>query len=189
MTDSEDMKEAVALRFRAALLADRARGLEQPVAEYLERFPKQHWDLVIREYLEGSSEPEASAEACEAEGRFGPYCLISELGRGGQGAVYLAEDTRLGRRVALKLLRSQGSSAQALLRFRREAQVASRLEHPGICSIHDAGMEDGIPYIAMRYVKGETLAARIADARTEAAERATYVSVTTSTSEDESQSG
>jgi serine/threonine protein kinase len=88
--------------------------------------------------------------------------LIRELGRGGQGVVWLAEDTRLGRKVALKVLNGLGPGAENhLARFRREAELASKLEHPGICGVHDTGIEGGVPYIAMRYVDGETLADKL----------------------------
>jgi serine/threonine protein kinase/formylglycine-generating enzyme required for sulfatase activity len=96
----------------------------------------------------------------------GPYRLIKELGRGGQGAVHLAEDTRLGRRVALKLLTGVGSLTEAnLRRFHREAELASKLDHPGICAVYDFGAFEGVPYIAMRFVEGETLAKRIGKAK------------------------
>jgi len=94
----------------------------------------------------------------------GPYRLVRELGRGGQGVVYLAEDTRLHRPVALKVLTGLGSTSEdSVARFRREAEVASRLDHPGICTIYDAGVHDGLPYIAMRHVDGESLAGWIAE--------------------------
>ena len=93
----------------------------------------------------------------------GPYLLEAELGRGGQGVVYQARDIRLGRTVALKLMEGQGAFAdQRLTRFRREAEAASRLDHPGICGVYEAGVADGHAFIAMRFVTGETLAARIA---------------------------
>ncbi len=92
----------------------------------------------------------------------GPYRLIRELGRGGQGFVHLAEDGRLGRKVALKLLSGLAAgSRQGLLRFRREAEAASRLDDPGICTVYETGEIDGLPFIAMQYVEGESLAARI----------------------------
>ncbi|MCA9320628.1 MAG: serine/threonine protein kinase [Planctomycetes bacterium] len=84
-------------------------------------------------------------------------------GRGGQGTVYLARDSRLGRRVALKVLSGLGTSApEVLARFRREAELASRLEYPDICAILEAGPVEGTPFIAMRYLEGATLADRIA---------------------------
>jgi eukaryotic-like serine/threonine-protein kinase len=97
----------------------------------------------------------------------GPYSVLEELGRGGQGVVYLAEDTRLNRKVALKVIETVGQDmpSDRLERFRREAEAASRLDHPNICGIHEAGEADGVPYIAMRYVEGETLADQIGAAR------------------------
>jgi formylglycine-generating enzyme required for sulfatase activity len=98
--------------------------------------------------------------------RLGPYRIDREIGRGGQSVVYLAEDTRLGRRVALKIL-SGGPvpDARTVRRFTREAETAARLDHPAICTVHEAGVERGVRYIAMRYVEGRTLAAKIAAAR------------------------
>ena len=99
---------------------------------------------------------------------FGQYRILSELGRGGQAIVYLAEDSKLGRKVALKVLRAgvlSLGSADELHRFQREAEVSARLEHSGICSVYAAGEVDGTPYIAMRYVEGETLAQRVAFVR------------------------
>jgi serine/threonine protein kinase len=102
--------------------------------------------------------------------KVGHYSLIDEIGRGGQATVYLAEDSRLRRRVALKVLNEAASTAEETLgRFRREAELASKLDHPGICPVYDAGVEDGVPYIAMRLVEGETLARRIAKAAARAA--------------------
>ena len=99
-------------------------------------------------------------------GRFGRFALLHELGRGGQGSVYLARDPQLGRRVALKVLSiSVATAPDALERFRREAEAASRLDHPGICTIYEAGECQGVPYMAMRYVEGETLSERIQAAR------------------------
>ena len=98
--------------------------------------------------------------------RVGPYRLVRELGRGGQAIVWLAEDSRIGRQVALKMLPHLGPGGEeALRRFRREAEVAARLEHPGICSVFEAEIDHGTPYIAMRYVAGATLARRLAVAR------------------------
>ncbi|MEZ6195345.1 MAG: tetratricopeptide repeat protein [Planctomycetota bacterium] len=106
--------------------------------------------------------------------RLGPYVVVRELGRGGQGVVYLAEDTRLRREVALKALSGLGTDPERVLqRFWREAEVASKLDHPGICGVIDTGVDDGIPYIAMRYVRGESLARRIARARDAADDDAT----------------
>ena len=90
--------------------------------------------------------------------RIGDYVIEGRLGRGGQGSVYLAFDTRLERRVALKVLTSAlPPSREMLRRFHREAAAAARLEHPGICTVYESGEVDGRRYIAMRYVEGTTL--------------------------------
>ena len=91
--------------------------------------------------------------------RIGRYRILSELGQGGQGAVYLAEDERMRRRVALKVLfGGLVHSSQARLRFEREAEATGRLNHAGIAKIYEMGESDGIPYIAMELVEGRTLA-------------------------------
>ncbi len=105
--------------------------------------------------------------ASRVEGdRFGSYQLIEELGRGGQGVVYLADDARLRRKVALKIL-SMGFfvDPRRIERFKQEARIAARLGHRGICAIFESGEIDGVRFIAMQHVKGESLARRIERAR------------------------
>lgn len=94
--------------------------------------------------------------------KLGPYEIQSALGAGGMGEVYRARDTRLDRSVAIKILSAQLSSDPVRKqRFEREAKTVSSLNHPHICVLHDVGHQDGIDYLVMECVEGETLAKRI----------------------------
>ena len=91
--------------------------------------------------------------------KLGPYEILSPIGAGGMGEVYQAKDTRLDRTVAIKVLPSElAESAERKARFEREARAISQLNHPHICTLYDVGEEDGVDFIVMEYLEGETLA-------------------------------
>ena len=101
--------------------------------------------------------------ALAAGTRLGPYEIVSMLGAGGMGEVYRAKDTRLGRDVAVKvLLQHLADTDDARARLEREAKAISGLSHPHVCALFDIGHEDGIDYLVMELVEGETLTARLA---------------------------
>ncbi|MEZ5990074.1 MAG: bifunctional serine/threonine-protein kinase/formylglycine-generating enzyme family protein [Planctomycetota bacterium] len=178
---SQDPSRSARDAFLELYLEDLRRDRLGELATYQARFPgfeadiAAEWALLEDEGEPASEDPDLAAagaagdvrEAGEAR-RLGQYRILEELGRGGQAVVFLAVDERLGRRVALKVLRGSAfdmEDSDALHRFRREAEVSARLDHPGICSVYEAGEAEGLPFIAMRYVEGETLARKILRSR------------------------
>jgi hypothetical protein len=135
--------------FLERFVDDRAAGRRRSLDDYLVEFP-------------GPAEPLAAeyfaAERAAGAGDAFPYEIVREVGRGGQGVVYEAVDTRLRRRVALKLLHGAGGLASTAARLRREAAIAARFDDPGLCAVYDIGERDGVAYAAMRFVEGDTLA-------------------------------
>src|SRR5207245_3414192 len=104
--------------------------------------------------------------ALAAGSSIGPYRVRSQLGQGGMGVVYLADDTRLGRKVALKVLPPNVTTDPGRLkRFEQEARAASALNHPNILTIFEVGQADGEHFIAAEYVEGETLRQRLGRGR------------------------
>ena len=94
--------------------------------------------------------------------KLGPYEIIAPLGAGGMGEVYRAKDTRLGRDVAIKVLPENVSlDDDRRQRFEREARTISSLNHPNICALYDVGNQDGMEYLVLEYVEGETLEKRL----------------------------
>ncbi len=119
----------------------------------------------------------ASTGSHTATGRsIGPYRILSLLGVGGMGEVYLARDERLGRRLALKLLPARlTQDAEKVLRFQQEARTASALNHPNIITIYEIGQTDDAHYIATELIEGETLRARMTRGRIEVCEALNYI--------------
>ena len=154
--DPTTVEEAVDL-----FLARRRAG-ESDSKAFAARFPHLEPDL--------SSALDALAALEQATGRdvdtdvtipdrVGDFRIVREIGRGGMGVVLEAVEEPLGRRVALKVLPPElVASPSARARFRREAELAARLDHSGIATIYGAGVEDEHPWIAMRFVEGKTLA-------------------------------
>jgi serine/threonine protein kinase/tetratricopeptide (TPR) repeat protein len=158
MSDGHPAEEtAVAAAFLQRYLADQEAGAPRSADEYRALWPGM--SHVIDRELAALSE-RATVRT------LGGYEIERELGRGGQAVVWLARDPVLERRVALKVLDVLGDvTSEMLARFRREAEVAARLDHSGICGVLDTGIDDGRAWIAMNYVPGETLAARLEAAR------------------------
>ncbi len=107
--------------------------------------------------------------------KLGPYEIVSPLGAGGMGEVYRALDSRLDRTVAIKVLPSHHSKDSALRqRFEREARTISKFSHPNICTLHDIGNQDGVDYLVMEYIEGETLEQRLLKGPIPPAQALTY---------------
>ena len=101
----------------------------------------------------------------------GHYRIIEKIGSGGMGEVYKAKDTRLDRTVAIKVLPSQANMmAEARARFEREARTISSLNHPNICTLYDIGHDNGVDYLVMEFMEGETLEERLKRGRMETVE-------------------
>ncbi|MFG0320489.1 MAG: protein kinase [Planctomycetota bacterium JB042] len=160
---------AVVADFLRRLADDRDAGRAVPLAAYQAAYPGDE-ALIAEEYTRALSPAPVAGTARPtpdptAGGRIGRFEVVRPLGRGGQGEVVEALDPALGRRVALKLLTGLTLSADDLARFRREAETASRLDDPSICSVLEADLDAWPPYIAMPLVEGETLHAVLTRAR------------------------
>ena len=139
----------------------------ETIAEHLGRCPECEKE-VITIHSDGfvsllRKAAESSPAGTVTPHRVAPgYEILKELGRGGMGVVFLARQPGLGRLTALKQLRSgKLASPEELMRFRREAEALARLDHPNIVRVYDSGEQDNIPYLALEYVPGTTLAERL----------------------------
>jgi WD40 repeat protein/serine/threonine protein kinase/tetratricopeptide (TPR) repeat protein len=154
------------------------RGEPLPVEEYVRRFP-QH-EAVIRNVLASLQLIRLSGPSLEATGPpaatdvlapgcLGDFRILGEVGRGGMGVVYEAEQLSLGRRVALKVLPFAAAlDPKQLQRFKNEAQAAAQLHHQGIVPVYYVGCERGVHFYAMQFVEGQSLAGLIAELRRQA---------------------
>src|SRR5437660_216276 len=161
----------------ARLLAELTEALHRGGKPDVDAVARQHPDLAgeLRELwamvqlAEEFSAPNAdrplrpaAAPPANLPRSFGDYELLAELGRGGMGLVYKAEQRSLGRTVALKMiLRGNLASPDDLARFRAEAASAARLDHPNIVPVYEVGEDSGQAYFSMKYIDGTTLAARV----------------------------
>ena len=169
----DDSLDESLLRSLDHFLQLREAGDAPPLEDYLAQAPGDRRKL--RELIEAAEwlQQAASARAPTRSGpglqpgqQLGEYRILREVGRGGMGLVYEALHATLGRRVALKVLPFGALHGEReLARFRRESQLLSRLDHPAICPLFESGVGEGQPYLAMRFVEGETLARRIAQSR------------------------
>ena len=164
------MSHPVAAEFLKLYFDDLARGETRRLEDYLEMFPGSE-EVIRREWTsldspETAPKDERSRAADDRSiapgAMLGSYRIERQLGRGGFGVVWLATDTRVDRAVAIKMLVGDDQAGDAIARFRREAAAVARLDHPNIGTLFEAVLDDPKPYLVLRYVEGETLAAQFA---------------------------
>ena len=144
-------------------LCDGDAELRQSVEKLLE---ENHDGTYLRDLVEEAAARMAVPVRQLADHTLGPYRVTRLIGSGGMGEVYAAEDPKLGREVALKILPAMhANDAERIRRFQQEARAASGLNHPGIVTVYDFGQSDGLYYLATELVRGKTLRASIEEGR------------------------
>ena len=145
---------------RAAFLDEACSG-QDALRERVEELLANHEEAEAKGFLDYTPVVESMELAPGTE--LGHYKLVRLIGAGGMGQVYEATDTRLDRTVAIKVLPSHvAGNPQARERFEREARTISQLNHPHICTLYDVGQENGVDFLVMEHIEGETLAERLA---------------------------
>jgi serine/threonine protein kinase/WD40 repeat protein/tetratricopeptide (TPR) repeat protein len=179
MPSSDSSRDVLLERLAAEFVERHRRGEHPPLSEYTQRYPDVAGDirelfpaLVRIESLKpvadptGDLEPRAASSDRTRLERLGEYRIVGEVGRGGMGVVYEAEQESLGRHVALKVLPPAALLNPTYLeRFRREAKAAARLHHTNIVPVFGVGETDGVPFYAMQFIQGEGLDKVLADVR------------------------
>jgi serine/threonine protein kinase len=159
-----DAALGVAKAERPAFLESYCQGDEElrREVESLLAYDQQAQQLLDRPAMQIAAEKLASEPPSLVGRKLGPYEIQLVLGAGGMGEVYRARDTRLNRTVAIKVLpRHLSERVDLRQRFEREARAIAGLNHPNICALHDIGQEEGIDFLVMEYVEGETLSKRL----------------------------
>jgi serine/threonine protein kinase/Flp pilus assembly protein TadD len=175
--EQDDLSEVLVACLEAEQTAGNVKR-EEMLARYpqfaveLERFfaQREQFDKLAAPLREIAKEPQTATAPLLESGLLGDFRLIREVGRGGMGVVFEAEQISLGRRVALKVLPFAATMVpRQLVRFQNEARAAASLEHPHIVPVYGVGCERGVHYYAMKFIEGQTVAALIAQQRRDSA--------------------
>src|SRR5436190_544019 len=169
MATSSELEQRIQTLLEAALKldpAERAAFIERATADTPSLRQEIELRLAARKAADHPTSPSVTdrdeGSTAQIGQLLGHYKVLAFLGRGGMGEVYLAQDARLGRKVALKLLPAHFTSNEKRVhRFQQEARAASALNHPNIITIHEIGQLDGRHFIAMEFIDGETLGATL----------------------------
>src|SRR5262245_27036577 len=179
MSPSSPSDQDTVDRLAEEFVARHRRGERPSLSEYAERYPEhaeQIRDLfpalaLIEQAKPGEGEPTGDHAGAGDEGgcrleRLGDFRILGEVGRGGMGVVYEAEQESLGRRVALKVLPGHALlDPRQLVRFKREARAAARLHHTNIVPVFGVGEQDGLHYYVMQFIRGQSLDAVLKELR------------------------